>query len=68
MTSLIHYSYFALDWIKKKKKVKKKGKKKKASMGNDWLRQRKEIKIRPREEAEASKDSDKQINRKGRSI
>lgn len=33
-------------------------------MSNDWLRQRKEITIRPREEAEASKDSDKQINRK----
>lgn len=66
MTSLINYSYFALDRIKKKK-VKKKGKKK-VSMGNDWLRQRKEIKIRPREEAKASKDSDKQINRKGGSI
>ena len=34
-------------------------------MGNDWLRQRKEIKIHPWEEAKASKDSDKQINRKG---
>lgn len=52
----------------KKKKSEEEREKKKASMGNDWLRQRKEIKIRPREEAEASKDSDKQINRKGRSI
>lgn len=33
-------------------------------MGNDWLRQRKEIRIHPREEAEASKDSDSQINSK----
>ena len=39
MTSLIHYSYFALDWIKKKKKSEEeREKKKKASMGNDWLR------------------------------
>ena len=39
MTSLIHYSYFALDWIKKKKsEEEREKKKKKASMGNDWLR------------------------------
>ena len=39
MTSLIHYSYFALDWIKKKKKSEEeREKKKKATMGNDWLR------------------------------
>lgn len=36
-----------------------------ASVGSDWLRQRKEIKIYPWEEAETSKDSDRQINRKG---
>lgn len=34
-------------------------------MSNDWLRQRKKITIRPREEAKASKDIDKKINRKG---
>lgn len=37
-------------------------------MSNDWLRQRKEITVRPREEAEASKDSDKQINRKRKKL
>lgn len=34
-------------------------------MGNDWLRQRKEIMICPQEEAETNIDSDGQINRKG---
>jgi hypothetical protein len=34
---------------------------------NDWLRQRKEIMMHPWEVPEASKDSDRQINRKGRS-
>ena len=29
MTSLIHYSYFALDWIKKKKSEEEREKKKK---------------------------------------
>lgn len=38
---------------------------KNAFMGSDWLRQRKEIRIHPWEEAETGKDSDRQINRKG---
>lgn len=48
------------DSLKKRERERKKN----VSMGNDWLRQRKEIRIHPREEAEASKDSDRQINSK----
>ena len=36
MTSLIHYSYFALDWIKKKKSEEEREKKKK-SLHGQWL-------------------------------